>query len=174
MLVQRNLPFPPAKVNPETFYKMLAPGEFAAMVKESVRGRMIRDSKETYNILKPLAAEIDDREALWCIFLDAKNRTVGLEKMFEGTIDAAAVYPREIIKVAIARKAVAIIMAHNHPSGDSAPSKEDMALTFRMQVACTSVGITLHEHLIVGNDGYYSFADAGRIAQNQRKISGII
>ena len=86
MHLQKNLPFSPARVYPETFYKMLAGGEFVTIVKESVRGRMIQNSKETYNILKPLAAEMDDREAMWCIFLDAKNRTLVLEKMFEGTI----------------------------------------------------------------------------------------
>jgi len=174
MHLQKNLPFSPARVNPETFYKMLAGGEFAAMVRESVRGRMIQNSKETYNILKPLAAEMDDREALWCIFLDAKNRTLGLEKMFEGTITASAVYPREIIKAALTKKAVAIIIAHNHPSGDPAPSSEDLAITFRLQVACSSMNITLHEHLIVGDDSYHSFADTGRIADNHRKIEGIL
>jgi len=108
------------------------------------------------------------------LFLDAKNRVVATETLFTGTLTASAVYPREVISAALGHRAAAIIFAHNHPSGDPAPSTEDIAITERLVMACAVIGITVHEHLIMGDTGYFSFADKGLIAQMQKKAEHII
>ena len=98
------------------------------------------------------------------IYLDAKNRVIAAETLFTGTITASAVYPREVVAAALAHRAAAVIFAHNHPSGDPAPSPDDMAITRRLAQACGLMGITVHEHLIIGTEGYFSFADHGHMA----------
>lgn len=105
------------------------------------------------------------RECFLAIFLDAKNKVLATEILFEGTLTASAVYPREVVRAALDHHAAALIFAHNHPSGDPSPSREDMALTRQLIGACRVMGVTVHEHLIVGREGYYSFADQGHIAR---------
>jgi DNA repair protein RadC len=105
------------------------------------------------------------RECFMVIFLDAKNRVLDTQVLFEGTLTASAVYPREVVKAALGHHAAALIFVHNHPSGDPAPSREDMDITRQLILACRLMGLTVHEHLIVGRDGYYSFADQGHIVR---------
>ena len=105
------------------------------------------------------------RECFLAIFLDAKNKVLETEILFEGTLTASAVYPREVVRAALAHHAAALIFVHNHPSGDPSPSREDMALTRQLILACRVMGLTVHEHLIIGREGYYSFADQGHIAR---------
>lgn len=105
------------------------------------------------------------RECFLAIYLDAKNRVIADETLFTGTITASAVYPREVVSAALAHSAAAVIFAHNHPSGDPAPSPDDMAITRKLVQACGLMGITVHEHLIIGNEGYFSFADHGHMAR---------
>lgn len=109
------------------------------------------------------------RECFKVLFLDAKNRVQAVEILFEGTLTSGAVYPREVVKKALDYKAAAVIFAHNHPSGDPEPSSADVAITRRLVFACLSTGITVHEHLIIGDRRYYSFADAGHIATMSRQ-----
>lgn len=104
------------------------------------------------------------KECFVAIYLDAKNRVIADETLFTGTITASAVYPREVVTAALAHTAAAVIFAHNHPSGDPAPSPDDMAITRRLVQACGLMGITVHEHLIIGREGYFSFADHGHMA----------
>jgi len=104
-------------------------------------------------------------ECFMAIYLDAKNRVIADEILFTGTVTASAVYPREVVKAALARGAAAVIFAHNHPSGDPAPSPDDMAITRKLIEACAVMGVTVHEHLIVGREGYFSFADHGHVAR---------
>jgi len=110
-----------------------------------------------------------NRECFNVIFLDAKNRVISSETLFEGTLTASSVYPREIVIAALNHHAAALIFAHNHPSGDPKPSPEDIAITQRLVFACRVVGITVHEHLIIGKDKYFSFADQGYIARMNRE-----
>ena len=144
----------------EQFWRDLKSGKFATMVKESSRGQQVNNPQDVYNIMKPVFAENDDVETIYCIFMDTKNRIIATEKMFSGTIGQSAVFPREIVKRVIVLKASAIIMVHNHPSGDQAPSKEDMAITGKLWVALRSMQVSFHDHIIVG-DGFYSFSDEG-------------
>lgn len=105
------------------------------------------------------------RECFQVLYLDARNRVMDMEILFEGTLTASAVYPREVIQAALNQHAAALIFVHNHPSGDPAPSPEDIDLTRRLVFACKLSGIIVHEHLIVGDNTYYSFAEHGHIAR---------
>jgi len=144
----------------ETFWEELKSGRFSSMVKEASKGQSVSNSNEVYNIMKPMFAENDDVEMLYCIFLDVKNKILGIEKMFSGSITASAVYPREIIKHLIMFKSAAFVMAHNHPSGDTMPSDADKDITIKVGIAAASIDVSFHDHIIIG-DGYYSMADSG-------------
>ena len=109
------------------------------------------------------------RECFNVVFLDAKNRVVATETLFEGTLTASSVYPREVVLAALDHHAAALIFAHNHPSGDPKPSPEDIAITRQLIFACKVIGITVHEHLIIGNNRYFSFADEGYISRMNRE-----
>jgi len=92
-----------------------------------------------------------------------------VETLFKGTLTASAVYPREVILAALRHHAAALIFAHNHPSGDPKPSPDDVSLTRQLICACRVMGITVHDHLIIGDDTYFSFADQGYIARMVRE-----
>ncbi len=106
-----------------------------------------------------------DREQFCVLLLDAKNKTIGLNIVSTGSLSSAAVHPREVLKPAILANASAMILAHNHPSGELMPSAEDKAITKRIIQASRIMGITVHEHLIISmeEDQYFSFADQGLI-----------
>ena len=104
------------------------------------------------------------REQFKVLFLDAKNRVLGMRTLFEGTLTSSCVYPREVVRAALDAHAAALIFAHNHPSGDPRPSTEDSALTRKLIHACRAVDLTVHEHIIIGEGTYYSYADSGQIA----------
>ncbi|MFO7713566.1 RadC family protein [Desulfosarcina sp.] len=113
------------------------------------------------------------RECFVAIYLDAKNRVIADETLFTGTITVSAVYPREVVRAALAHSAAAVIFAHNHPSGNPSPSPDDMAITRRLVQACGLMGITVHEHLIVGTEGYFSFADHGHMARINSTVESL-
>jgi len=100
------------------------------------------------------------REVNACLFLDSSYRVLAFKEMFQGTINRCAVYHREIIKECLRLNAAAIILAHNHPSGDSKPSVEDIALTKVMRDILQIVEVKLLDHLVIG-DEIYSLADSG-------------
>ncbi|MBW1836706.1 MAG: DNA repair protein RadC [Deltaproteobacteria bacterium] len=108
------------------------------------------------------------RECFEVIYLDAKNRVITSATLFEGTLTASSVYPREVVRSALNHQAAALIFAHNHPSGDPHPSEEDVSVTRQLVYACRVMGITVHEHLIMGDSRYFSFADQGYIAKMNR------
>ena len=146
--------------NTSQFWEDVKSGRFASMVKESARGQVLSNSRELYHVLKPLFAEVDDVETVYGIFLDAKNHILAIEKLFSGSISAASVYPREIVKKAIQHKASGFLIGHNHPSGNTAPSPEDQSITLRIGLATASIDVSFHDHIIIG-DGYHSMADSG-------------
>ena len=124
----------------------------------------LSNSKELFAYLQHAIGD-KSRECFEVLFLDAKNRVIQAETLFQGTLTASAVYPREVVHAALTHRAAALIFAHNHPSGEPLPSADDMALTRRLIFACRTMGITVHEHLIIGNQSYYSFADQGHIVR---------
>ncbi len=103
------------------------------------------------------------KEVFAGIFLDAKNRVLTSKILFTGTLTTSSVYPREVIISALQHNAAAVIFAHNHPSGDVEPSASDIQVTRKLFFALRYVGIILHEHMIIGNQGFYSFAQRGLI-----------
>lgn len=105
------------------------------------------------------------REYFAAVYLDAKNRVIDTEVLFEGTLTASSVYPREVVQAALAQHAAALIFTHNHPSGDPRPSEEDIVITRKLVFAAEIMGIRTHEHLIIGDNQTFSFADQGYIAQ---------
>jgi DNA repair protein RadC len=106
------------------------------------------------------------REIFQAVLLDASHAVLEIETLSEGTLTSNTVYPRELIKLALDRHAAALVIAHNHPSGNLAPSAEDLNLTRHLYRACRLVNINLLDHLIVGADAdYFSFADQGLMAR---------
>jgi len=101
-----------------------------------------------------------DREVFSVIFLDNQHGVIAYEELFAGTIDGAAVYPREVVKSALLHNAAAVIFGHNHPSGNSSPSEADKHITKRLADACGLVDIRVLDHLVVGSD-ISSFAELG-------------
>jgi DNA repair protein RadC len=95
------------------------------------------------------------------LFLDRKNVLIADEVQAKGTVDHTPVYPREIIKRALELSSSAIILVHNHPSGDPAPSKADIAMTREVASAAKMMGITVHDHLVIGRAGHASFKSLG-------------
>ncbi|MBF0449768.1 MAG: DNA repair protein RadC [Candidatus Magnetomorum sp.] len=105
------------------------------------------------------------RECFMAIMLNAKNKIIDTEIIFEGSLTSTCVYPREVIATILKYNAAAVIFAHNHPSGDPTPSEEDKNITQKLVNACKLMGVTVHEHMIVGKNNYFSFAEHGDIGQ---------
>jgi DNA repair protein RadC len=102
-------------------------------------------------------------ERVRVLYLNSKNQMMRDEIAGEGSIDQAPIYVREVIRRAIDLGAAAIILVHNHPSGDSAPSRQDIALTREIMEAGKKLGISVHDHVIIGKDGHSSMRSAGLI-----------
>ncbi|MEK7287249.1 MAG: DNA repair protein RadC [Elusimicrobiota bacterium] len=115
--------------------------------------------------------EGEKNEIFLVLYLSSKNRVIGIERLSEGTIDHAPVYPRRIIEGALKANAAGIIFVHNHPSGDPAPSPQDKSLTQEIAATAKPLGIAVHDHLIIGKGGYFSFRASGLIGFKQETIS---
>lgn len=102
-----------------------------------------------------------ETEQFRVLYLDRKNHLIADEEQARGTIDHVPVYPREVVKRALELNASALILVHNHPSGDPTPSDADLAMTAQVQQACTVLGLTLHDHLIIGKSRELSFRSTG-------------
>jgi DNA repair protein RadC len=103
-----------------------------------------------------------DHEVFACLMLDNRNRVIAFRELFRGTIDGASVYPREVVKQALADNAAAVILAHNHPSGVCEPSQADIRITERLQKALALVDIRVLDHVIVG-DGITCLSERGLV-----------
>ena len=101
-----------------------------------------------------------DREHFVVLLLDRKNKIIGINTVSIGSLTASICHPREVFKAAILSNAAAVICGHNHPSGDPTPSPEDKAMTTRLVEAGTLLGIQVLDHIVIGDDRHYSFADA--------------
>ena len=112
-----------------------------------------------------LAASLRDlkREVFKVIFLDKGLRITGERDLFFGTIDEAAVHPREIVRAALEFSASSIVLVHNHPSGKVEPSREDYEITQMIKVACQTVSIRVLDHIIIGENQYFSFSERSQL-----------
>jgi DNA repair protein RadC len=102
-------------------------------------------------------------ESFWVLFLDAQNRLIRAEEMFRGTLTQTSVYPREVVKRCLQLNAAAVILAHNHPSGTTQPSRSDEALTQALKASLTLVDVRVLDHMIVGDAHCASMAEMGLV-----------
>ncbi len=117
--------------------------------------------REPESVLLYLKKTLRDRtiEIFKVIFLNRANAIIGEEDVSRGTIDEAAVHPREIVKKALEVHATSLILVHNHPSGRTEPSNEDREITWKIMRACETINVKILDHIIIAGDGYYSFRE---------------
>ena len=125
-----------------------------------VRGISLNDAADTKRYLQQRLRHYS-HEVFACIFLDTKHRLIAFDELFSGTIDGASVYPREVVKQALAHNAAAVIFSHNHPSGVAEPSHADQQITQRLKSALELVDIRVLDHIIIGDGEPLSFAERG-------------
>jgi DNA repair protein RadC len=125
-------------------------------------GEPIRSPGDTEAFLQARLRHLG-HEVFCCLFLDNRHRVLRFEELFRGTIDGTSVYPREVVKEALAVNAAAVILAHNHPSGVAEPSQADERITKRLKSALELVDIRLLDHLIVGDGCATSLASRGML-----------
>jgi DNA repair protein RadC len=139
-------------------------------IAEAVATRFARGAVSKRPVLASWAAVIDycraamafsDREAFRILFLDKGNKLIADEVQQTGTVDHTPVYPREVVKRALEVSATAVILVHNHPSGDPAPSQADIRMTREIVNVAKPLGITVHDHIIVGRNGHSSLKGLG-------------
>ncbi|MEX0339144.1 MAG: DNA repair protein RadC [Arenibacterium sp.] len=137
---------------------------------EAATHRMARSKVLQRHVISSWDAVIDychttmahrETEQFRVLFLDRKNILIADEEQGKGTVDHVPVYPREVAKRALELNACALILVHNHPSGDPTPSEADINMTTQILDACTALGLTLHDHLIVGKSRELSFRSEG-------------
>ncbi|WAJ37284.1 DNA repair protein RadC [Pseudomonas sp. GOM7] len=124
------------------------------------RGPELTSPEAVRNYLRIKLAPMEN-EVFGAVFLDTKHRTLAFEILFQGGIESANVYPREVVKRALAHNAAAMILTHNHPSGCSTPSEADRVLTQRLKEALALVQVRVLDHLIVGQGAPLSMAELG-------------
>ena len=130
---------------------------------EDMQARDAMDSPDAVRAYLQLLLHAKEYEVFCCVFLDAQNRVLAVEELFRGTLTQTSVYPREIVKRALAHNAGAVILAHNHPSGVAEPSTTDRQLTRHLAEALALVDIRVLDHFIVAGSSSLSFREAGQL-----------
>lgn len=149
-------------------------GVLIKALRESMRRYLESAAQEADLVSSPEAAvaycraalEAEKRECFEVLYLASNNRLIRSERLSEGTLDRAAVYPRRVIEGALKANAAALIFVHNHPSGDPKPSTEDRRLTESLAQAAKAVGIKVHDHLVIGDGSHYSFRANGYLGSD--------
>ncbi len=134
-------------------------------LKERILDKPIcKSSQEVFDYLYHSMRDLK-REKFKVLFLDNQNRVIKVEDLFEGTLTLSAIYPREVIKSALKYNAASLIFAHNHPAGNPEPSDDDKEVTRDLVFAASIMQIKVLDHIIVGENKYFSFADEGLIEE---------
>lgn len=120
---------------------------------------IINTSQQVFELLHDLRFET--KEHFLALHLDSKNRILCLDRISVGSLNCSVVHPREALKGALLSSAAAIVLAHNHPSGDATPSREDLELSTRLKECAELIGIRILDHVIIGDGCYVSLADRG-------------
>ncbi len=120
----------------------------------------VRGSRQAFEHYRPKLANLK-KEVFLCVLLDTRHRVIREEKVAVGSLNESIVHPREVFKRAVSESAHAVLFVHNHPSGDPGPSPQDYRLTERLKKAGDLMGIKVLDHIVVGKDSYYSFAEHG-------------
>jgi DNA repair protein RadC len=132
---------------------------------QAAASRLLRGAVKKRPVLSSWATVLDycrsaqafaDREQFRVLFLDKRNQLIADELQQTGTVDHTPVYPREVVKRALELSATAVVLVHNHPSGDPTPSRADVAMTQQIIAVASPLGIAVHDHIIVGRDGHAS------------------
>ncbi|MDH7560555.1 MAG: DNA repair protein RadC [bacterium] len=123
-------------------------------------GDKVASSADVYALVRGHIRDLP-REVFIVLFLTSRNKLLDEKTVFEGSLTESVVSPREVVYEALSRQAAAVVFVHNHPSGDPSPSQEDKSITKMLKDACQLVGITVLDHVIIGKDSYFSFADEG-------------
>lgn len=128
-----------------------------AFARSHLRSRPVISSSEA--VLALVAREMIslERETVRALFLNPRNFLIANETVAEGSVNRVELYPREVIRRALQHNATALILVHNHPSGDPFPSESDLKMTRVLQSVCNNLDLVLHDHIIVGLDGWFSF-----------------
>lgn len=130
--------------------------EFARMR----RGRYLENTKSVLRYLTRRLAGLQ-REVFGLLLLNARHHVLGVDYLFYGSVDRSAVYPREIVKACLKRNAAAVVLFHNHPSGDPSPSEADRDLTKRVSTVLDEIDVHVIDHVVVGSGGPVSMAERG-------------
>lgn len=128
---------------------------------ELLEDKDILHSPEAVTRFCRAALEGQHNEVFLVLYLNTKNRVIATERLAEGTIDRAVVFPRRVIEGALKAHATTMIFVHNHPSGDPTPSSEDKLLTMDLIKAARTVDVAVHDHIVIGRDRHFSFRSAG-------------
>jgi DNA repair protein RadC len=129
-------------------------------------GGPLRSAEDVFHFAKTIYANLDaDREHFIVIVQNNKNRVHGYKVVSSGTLTASLVHPREVLTAVLNPewRAAAVILLHNHPSGDSAPSPEDIDITCRLKEIFDIMGIRLNDHIVLGHERFFSFSDKGML-----------
>lgn len=126
------------------------------------KGRSLSAPEQVFSHLELLLQHYE-HEVFAVLLLDTKHRILGFHELFRGTLDEASVHPREVVKLALAHNAAAVILVHNHPSGDPEPSQADIRLTRILKEALNLVGTRTLDHVVVGLEGSVSLAQRGYV-----------
>lgn len=122
---------------------------------------MVRCAGDVVGLVRSFIAG-DPRERFVAVYLDAKHRPIAVHEVSTGTANSSLVHPREVFGPALQLAAVALVVAHNHPSGDPTPSAEDRAVTERLKSAAEILGITFLDHIVIGDRDYFTIAEGCR------------
>jgi DNA repair protein RadC len=127
-------------------------------------GNPISSAADVFNFARGIYGTLDaDKEHFCLLALNNKNRVIGYKVISTGTLTQSVVHPREVFRAALAFDAAAIAIFHNHPSGDPAPSAEDIDITKRLKDGAELLGLRLLDHVVVGDDRYFSFNNKGMV-----------
>lgn len=149
--------------------KGMGPGNaFALKLPHAVARRFLFEQAQGKDYLKSSSTVKDylthnlrerNREVFMVIFLNGQNQIIKMEELFEGSLTTSAVYPREVVQKVLSYDAAYVILVHNHPSGTLSPSNSDRAVTRKLQTALQAIDVEILDHLIVGGNEFFSFAD---------------
>ena len=124
-----------------------------------INSRKITSSSDVYQLFRYLTLEA--KEHFIALHLDTKNKIICVDQVSVGSLSASIVHPREVMKSCMLSSCAGLVLVHNHPSQDPAPSREDIEITKRLKECCELLGIRLLDHVVIGDEGYVSLADRG-------------
>jgi DNA repair protein RadC len=124
--------------------------------------RMIGSTQDAVLHLSPLLSG-ERNESFYILALDSRNTLLATESIQHGTVNRAAVFPRQVVEASVKHRATALILAHNHPGGDPNPSQSDRLLTQKLKKILGDLDITVHDHIIIAGLNYYSFSENGAL-----------